>query len=73
MKIKMLREVNGEIETFYVNSVEEKQLYDMQRKKYRKLDMPINENNKKQALQQRQKTASDLRKIKQKLNLLYTK
>lgn len=72
MKIKMLREVNGKIETFYVDSVEEKQLYDMQRKKYRKLDMPINENNKKHALQQRQKTAKELRLIKQKMNELNT-
>lgn len=70
LRIKMLREVDGKIETFYVNSVEEKQLLDTQRKKYRKLDMPINEQNKKQALQQRQKTARDLREIKMKLNEL---
>ena len=72
MKIKMLREVDGQIETFYVDTVEEKQLYDMQRKNYRKLDMPINENNKKQTLQQRQKTARNLRLIKQKMNELNT-
>lgn len=72
MKIKMLREVDGGIETFYVDSVEEKQLYDMQRKNYRKLETPINKNNKKQALQQRQKTARNLRLIMQKLNELNT-
>lgn len=68
----MLREVDGQIETFYVDTVEEKQLHDMQRKNYRKLDMPINEHNKKQALQQRQKTARSLRLIKQKMNELNT-
>ena len=73
MKIKMLREVEGKIEFFYVWSVEEKQLLDTQRKKYRKLDVPIDVRNKKQALQQRQKIASDLRMIKQKLNDLYGK
>ena len=70
MKIKMLRELDGQIETFYVETVEEKQLYDMQRKKYRKLEMPINESHKKQSLQQRQKTARELRMIKQKMNEL---
>lgn len=72
MKIKMLREVDGQIETFYVDSVEEKQLYDMQRKKYRKLDVPVDERNKKQILQQRQKAARELRLIKQKMNELNT-
>lgn len=70
MKIKMLREVGGQIETFYVRNVEEKQLYDMQRKKYRRLDIPIDESNKKQSLRQRQKTARELRLIKQKMNEL---
>ena len=68
----MLREVDGQIETFYVDSVEEKQLYDMQRKKYRKLDVPVDERNKKQILQQRQKAARELRLIKQKMNELNT-
>ena len=70
MKIKMLREVDGRVETFYVDSVEEKQLLDTQRKNYRKLDMPINEQNKKEALRQRQRVARNLRKIKIKLNTM---
>lgn len=64
----MLREVGGKIETYYIDNIEEKQLIDMQRKKYRTLDMPIDEQNKKHALRQRRKTASDLRKIKQMIN-----
>jgi hypothetical protein len=58
---------NGEIEVFYVDSFEEKQLHDTRRKKYRRLEMEIPDRNKKQALQQRQKLARELREIKKKL------
>lgn len=68
MLIKMLRENdNGEIEVFYVDSFEEKQLLDTQRKKYRTLQMDIPEHNRKQTLRHRQKLARELRLIKQRL------
>ena len=68
MRIKMLRKNDaGEVEEFYVSSWEEKQLYDTQRKKYRQLEYEVPENNRKQALQQRQKVARELRVIKQEL------
>ena len=68
MRIKMLRRNDaGEIEEFYVSSWEEKQLYDTQRKKYRQLEYEIPESNRKQALQQRQRVARELRVIKHKM------
>lgn len=64
MRIKMLRKNDaGEVEEFYVDSWEEKQLYDTQRKKYRQLEYEVPDANRKQALQQRQKAARELRVI----------
>lgn len=68
MPIKMLRKSeNGGIETFYVNSFEEKQLHDTRRKKYRQLGYELPETNVKQALQNRQKVARELRVIVEEL------
>lgn len=73
MRIKMLRKNDsGEIEEFYVNSWEEKQLFDTQRKKYRQLEYEVPENNRKQGLRQRQKVARELRVIKKELDNLQT-
>lgn len=62
----MLRKTsNGNIEVFYVENLEAKQLLDTERKKERFLEsMVITEVNKKNDLRLRQKMASDLRKIK---------
>ncbi|MBU5254191.1 hypothetical protein KQI46_20065 [Lysinibacillus capsici] len=62
----MLRKTsNGNIEVFYVDNLETKQLLDTERKKERFLkSMVITEVNKKNDLRLRQKMASDLRKIK---------
>lgn len=64
LRIKMLRKNDaGEIKEFHVNSWEEKQLFDTQRKKYRQLDYEVPDANRKQALRQRQKAARELRVI----------
>lgn len=56
---------DGNIEVFYVDTLETKQLLDTERKKERSLkSIVITENNKKDDLRKRQKVASDLRKIK---------
>lgn len=56
---------DGNIETFYVEDLKAKQILDTERKKERYLkSMVITEVNKKNDLRQRQKMASDLRKIK---------
>lgn len=62
----MLRKTsNRNIEVFYVDNLETKQLLDTERKKERSLkSIVITENNKKNDLRLRQKMASDLRKIK---------
>lgn len=62
----MLRKTSdGNIEVFYVENLETKQLLDAERKKERHLkSMVITETNKKSDLRSRQKMASDLRKIK---------
>jgi len=62
----MLRKTSdGNIEVFYVDTLETKQLLDTERKKERYLkSMVITETNKKNDLRLRQKMASDLRKIK---------
>ena len=63
---KMLRKTrDGNIEVFYVDTLEIKQLLDTERKKERALkSIVITENNKKDDLRKRQKTANELRKIK---------
>ncbi|MFS0819679.1 hypothetical protein ABC382_22680 [Lysinibacillus sp. 1P01SD] len=62
----MLRKTSdGNIEVFYVDTLEIKQLLDTERKKERSLkSIVITENNKKEDLRKRQKTANELRKIK---------
>lgn len=56
----------GVIEVFYTEDLQTKQLIDTERKKRRGLEsMVIKEGQKKEDLQQRQKLARDLRKIKQ--------
>ncbi|QDP99418.1 hypothetical protein FOH38_01980 [Lysinibacillus fusiformis] len=56
---------DGSIETFHVEDLKTKQLIDTERKKERCLkSMVITETNKKNDLHQRQRMASDLRKIK---------
>ncbi len=64
---KMLRKnEEDEMEVFYTENVQAKQLLDTERKKRRSLSaMVIKEGQRKQDLQQRQKLARDLRKIKQ--------
>lgn len=54
---------NGETEVFYVESFEEKQLYDSQRKKYRQLKQPLSKTNTRESLRNRQKLARELRTI----------
>ena len=63
----MLRKTEeGTIEVFYTEDPQAKQLLDTERKKQRSLDaMVIKEGQEKEDLQQRQKLARDLRKIKQ--------
>ena len=63
---KMLRRnEEGNIEFFYTDDLQVKKLLDTERKKGRTLrSMTINDATKKRDLQQRQKLASDLRKIK---------
>ena len=63
---KMLRKTeDGNIEVFYTDDLQVKKLLDTERKKGRALkNMVINDTTKKSDLQQRQKMASDLRKIK---------
>ena len=63
---KMLRKnEDGSIEVFYTDDLQTKKLLDTERKKSRTLKaMVISERNKKSDLRQRQKVASDLRKIK---------
>lgn len=68
LRIKMLRETeNGEIEPFYVDNFEEKQLYDTKRKMRRKLsyDLPAMDDTKmrKQVLHQRQMVAREMRVV----------
>lgn len=75
MRIKMLRKNDaGETEVFYVDSFEEKQLYDSRRKMWRKLEHDLPESNdakmKKQALHQRQMSARELRVIVTEINKL---
>lgn len=62
----MLRKTSdGNIEVFYVDTMETKRLLDTVRKKERHLkSIVITETNKKNDLRLRQKMASDLRKIK---------
>ena len=56
---------DGSIETFYIEDLKIKQILDTERKKERYLiSMVITETNKKNDLRQRQRMASDLRKIK---------
>lgn len=63
---KMLRKnEDGNIEAFYTDDLQTKKLLDTERKKERFIKtMVIRETNKKNDLRQRQKMASDLRKIK---------
>lgn len=69
LRIKMLRKSEaGEVEEFHVESWDEKQLLDTQRKKYRQLEYEIPDHNRKQALRQRQKVARELRVMKQALD-----
>lgn len=56
---------NGDFEVFYTDDLQVKKILDTERKKGRALkSMVINDTTKKSDLQQRQKVASDLRKIK---------
>ena len=63
---KMLRKTDeGNIETFYTDDLQVKILLDTERKKSRTLQtIVIRNDSKKSDLQQRQRIASDLRKIK---------
>ncbi|AMQ06724.1 hypothetical protein [Sporosarcina psychrophila] len=68
MPIKMLRKNgDGNIEVFYVDSFEEKQLYDTRSKKYRQLNQNLSETYNKQSLRERQKLARELRVVITKL------
>ena len=61
----MLRKTNEGIEVFYTDNLQAKKILDTERKKSRNLkSMVITEANKKNDLRQRQRMASDLRKIK---------
>jgi len=61
----MLRKTDEGIEVFYTDNLQTKKILDTERKKSRNLkSMVITEANKKNDLRQRQKMASDLRKIK---------
>ncbi|MDM5229639.1 hypothetical protein [Lysinibacillus pakistanensis] len=61
----MLRKTDEGIEVFYTDNLQAKKILDTERKKSRNLkSMVITEANKKNDLRQRQKMASDLRKIK---------
>lgn len=61
----MLRKTDEGMEVFYTDNLQVKKILDTERKKSRNLKtMVITEANKKNDLRQRQKMASDLRKIK---------